>query len=102
MRWIGATLAVAVLFLVLTIGVQLASPLIQAEAMAETLAPRLGIPVDLAREELARTLAESAVRHATISAVPWCIVIALLVVTLIRTKGMLAEPRDNSGCRPTT
>lgn len=97
MVWNIAALCAAVVFLVLTIGLHHAGPLTQADAMAEVMAPRLGIPIATLRAELVTTLREMAGRHVVGNAVPWCVIIVLLAVPLVKGRGGLAGPKSVSG-----
>lgn len=84
MAWNITLLAIVGFFLILTVGGEFASSPIEAEALAERVAPQLGVSEADLREDLREVLMDGAGNRAVVRAGPWLLLTVLLTVRLIQ------------------
>lgn len=83
LAWTLVMLGIAVGFLVLETGGEVAISVGWGSGLAQEVAPKLGVSESRMREELTRELEETQTQRMIRRAVPWSIMIVLLVMRLL-------------------
>jgi len=81
--WNLITLAVAIVLLFLTLGLELASPVVEADHLAQRIAPQFGVDEARLREELTHALFTGVEGRMVARGLPLCILATLLASRLI-------------------
>jgi hypothetical protein len=94
MYWNLVLMGMALLFLVLAAGTQVATPVAQADNLVEKIAPQFSLPEAPLREAIRIALSEGQDRRAVFDAAPWLVMVALLVIRMLVERRAAARVRS--------